>query len=61
MNDIAVITFGRFNPIHIGHEKLVDSIQKIAREKQAIPYLFMSHTCDRKKNPFSYNTKIQQS
>jgi len=55
---IAVFTFGRFNPPTIGHQKMLQKILDIADKEQADPYVFVSHTQDKKKNPLSYDQKI---
>lgn len=54
----AVFTFGRFNPPTIGHQKMLQKILDIADNEQADPYVFVSHTQDKKKNPLSYDQKI---
>ena len=54
----AVITFGRFNPITIGHEKLVNKVRTVARLVKGDPMIFMSHTQDPKKDPLDYNYKV---
>jgi hypothetical protein len=54
----AVITFGRFNPPQIGHEKLVNKLVSIATKERATPMVFLSHTQDKKKNPLSYQSKL---
>ena len=43
-------TFGRFNPPHIGHKKLLDAVGK--------GYIFPSHTYDNKKNPLMPKEKV---
>lgn len=42
--DEAVITFGKFNPPHAGHERLVEHIKFLAEEKNATPLVFLSHS-----------------
>ena len=54
----AVFTFGRMNPPTIGHEKLVKKVEDIARQNNAMPHIYLSHSHDSKKNPLPYNTKI---
>ena len=54
----VVITFGRFNPIQIGHEKLVNKVISEALRRKATPMIFMSHSQDPKKNPLSYENKV---
>jgi FAD synthase len=55
----AVVTFGRFNPPTIGHQKLVDKVVAVAKAKRAIPLVYASHSSDKKKNPLSYDSKIK--
>jgi nicotinic acid mononucleotide adenylyltransferase len=57
-SDTAVITFGRFSPPTIGHEKLVNKIVAEAKKRKAMPLVFASHSFDKKKNPIPYSTKI---
>lgn len=54
----AVITFGRFSPPTIGHEKLAKKVVSEAKSRNATPMIFASHSFDKKKNPLSYNSKI---
>ena len=57
--DLAVISFGRMNPITVGHEKLVNKILATAIKMKGTPLVFLSHTADAKKNPLSYETKLK--
>lgn len=57
-SDNAVFTFGRFNPIHSGHKKLIDAVAAHARENGADPHIFASQTQDSKKNPLTFPQKI---
>ena len=57
-SNTAVIAFGRFNPITIGHEKLVNKLTSEAKKRNATPLLFASHSQDKRKNPLSYDSKI---
>lgn len=57
-NATAVISFGRFNPITVGHEKLVNKVIAEALRRKATPMIFMSHSQDVKKNPLSYEDKV---
>lgn len=57
----AVVSFGRFNPITVGHEKLVNKVISEALRRKATPMVFMSHSQDPKKNPLSYEDKIKYS
>jgi phosphopantetheine adenylyltransferase len=53
---ILTVTFGRFNPPTIGHEKLLKMAQKIAAGGDL--RIFPSRTQDPKKNPLDPKTKI---
>ena len=62
---IAVFTFGRFNPMTKGHQKLIDSVIQTANQYQGSPYIFLSHSNDSQKkdptkikNPLSYDVKF---
>jgi nicotinic acid mononucleotide adenylyltransferase len=54
-----VISFGRFNPITVGHEKLANKVISEAVSRKADAAIYMSHSQDKKKNPLSYEQKIQ--
>ena len=54
----AVVTFGRMNPPTIGHQKLVDNVLRVARQNSADPFVFLSHTQKKDKDPLDYKTKI---
>lgn len=53
----GVFTFGRFNPPHMGHAKLINQVKQYA--KMGDYYIFPSKTHDKKKNPLDFNTKMQ--
>lgn len=53
----AVFSFGRVNPPTSGHEKLVNKIREVAKRESATPFLFVSHSQDKKKNPLTYTQK----
>jgi len=55
----VVLTFGRFNPPTVGHQKLVEAVKKIAASKRAKPLVYLSHSQDSKKNPLSYKDKMK--
>lgn len=42
MNE-AIVTFGKFNPPHAGHERLIEHMRKLAEQKDADPLVFLSH------------------
>lgn len=50
-NKIAVFTFGRFNPMTKGHEKLINATIAAAKEKNGEHFIFPSQTVDKKKDP----------
>jgi hypothetical protein len=52
-----VLTFGRFQPPTIGHEKLVNKIVALASSNNY--RIFTSQSNDAKKNPLSYEDKIK--
>ncbi len=52
-----VITFGRFNPPHIGHLKLMDRVSDEAYKDGSDYMIYPSHSQDAKKNPFDLATK----
>lgn len=52
-----VVTFGRFNPPTIGHEKLIEAVAKHGRGKTF--RIYASHSEDPKKNPLPYDEKIK--
>lgn len=60
MSSGVVFTFGRFNPITIGHEKLIRSVQSMAQERNSDHFIFASKTGPDKgpENPIPYQTKI---
>ena len=57
----AVITFGRMNPPTVGHQKVVDKVKAEAKKQGATPYVYLSHSQDKKKNPLDYNTKLKSA
>ena len=59
MKDAVVISFGRMNPITVGHEKLVSKVSSEASRRKADGMVFMSHSQDAKKNPLSYDDKVK--
>lgn len=54
----VVVSFGRFNPITVGHEKLANRVISEASKRKADAAIYMSHSQDPKKNPLSYDQKI---
>jgi predicted ABC-type ATPase/nicotinic acid mononucleotide adenylyltransferase len=58
MNENATFTFGRFNPPHAGHGKLISAVQDHAASSGGDHYIFPSHTVDHKKNPLAHGEKV---
>ena len=56
-NKRIAVTWGRFNPATIGHEKLVAAVKKAAGSGTA--KIFLSHSVNPKKDPLSYDDKIR--
>ena len=54
----AVFTFGRYNPMTVGHEKLFDKTIKEADKHNTKAHIYTSHTQDNKKNPLDAETKV---
>jgi len=52
-----VVTFGRFNPPTIGHQKLLDAAKKTA-EKSTLK-IYPSRSQDAKKNPYDCDEKVE--
>ena len=57
-NNPAVFSFGRFNPPTVGHAKLCDKLSKTAKSVSGDPFIFTSHSNDKKKNPLNHRSKI---
>ena len=53
------VTFGRFNPPTIGHEKLLKKVAQEAKGKGGEYRIYPSRTEDPKKNPLDTGTKIR--
>lgn len=58
LNDTVVISFGRMNPVTVGHEKLINKVLSTATAKRATPFVYLSHSTDPKKNPLPYDQKL---
>jgi hypothetical protein len=54
----AVISWGRFNPPTVGHEKLVQKVMDVARRERGEPRVYLTHTQNASKDPLSYKDKI---
>ena len=53
------ITFGRFNPPTVGHEKLLDRVSREAKASGGEYRIYPSRSQDPKKNPLDPGTKIK--
>jgi hypothetical protein len=58
-SDTVVFSFGRMNPVTIGHEKLVNKVKALAKSKNADARIYLSHTQNNSKDPLSYRDKIR--
>ncbi len=55
----VVFTFGRFNPPHVGHELLVNTVLKTARKYGYENRIYASPSEGNVKNPLTYKDKIR--
>ena len=55
------MAFGRMNPITVGHEKLVNKVQEIAKKVGGSAHIVVSHSQDPKKNPLSPAQKLKHA
>lgn len=55
---VAVFSYGRLNPPTIGHEKLINKIIEVAKEKGGDAYLFVSHKQNNKTDPLFLEEKL---
>jgi hypothetical protein len=57
---VAVFTYGRFNPPTIGHEALIEKLGAEGRKHKAeLVAIFPTYSQDNKKNPLSFDEKVQ--
>lgn len=57
-NKPVVFAFGRFTPVHAGHENLVNVTQALGKKVGAPVFIYASKTQDAKKNPLSIESKL---
>jgi predicted kinase len=57
----AVLAFGRMNPITNGHEKVVKTVKKLAKQVGGSHHIVLSHSQDAKKNPLTVEQKIKHA
>ena len=53
----AVFAFGRFNPPTIGHEKLIQKVQSMAKQVNGKGFIFLSHKQNNKTDPLTFKQK----
>ena len=53
-NKSIALTFGRFNPPTVGHQKLIDATRGINSNYR----VYVSQTQDKRKNPLNHKEKI---
>lgn len=54
----AVFAFGRFNPPTVGHEKLIQKVESVAREHGGKAHIVASHTENKSKDPLPQDKKV---
>lgn len=54
----AVMTFGRFNPPTVGHEKLIHSVENVAKEHGGKAHIVASHSEGTAKDPLPQKAKL---
>ena len=54
----AVMTFGRFNPPTVGHEKLIHKVNDVAKEHDGSAHVFASHSEGTSKDPLPQKHKL---
>jgi len=57
MKKKAIFVFGRFNPPTIGHKRMINEMIKVAKASKADPFIVITHTQDKKKNPLTLEEK----
>ena len=55
----AIFTYGRLNPPTIGHKVMIDNMLKAAKKAKADPFIVITHTQNKKKNPLSVSEKME--
>lgn len=55
----VVLSFGRMNPIHTGHEKVINKVHEIAKRHKAKHVIVLSHNHDAVKNPLPPESKLK--
>lgn len=60
-NSTHVMTFMRANPITIGHERVVNQVQQLAKDFDAGHSVILSHSHDGDKNPLTPEQKLRHA
>jgi hypothetical protein len=55
----VVFTCGKFNPPNVGHELEIKVVRKLASQRKADHFIFVSSIQDAKKNPLEIGKKLQ--
>ena len=55
----VVFTAGRFNPPNVGHELAIKVVRKLAKQRKADHFIFVSSVQNAKTDPLEINKKIQ--
>ena len=58
VSDSVMTTFGRHNPPHMGHGRVLTQANDIAQNEGADQRFYTSHSQDRKQNPLPKDKKI---
>lgn len=61
VSDTMVASFGRYNPMHKGHERALKYAKDLAKERGADSRFYASKSQDDKKNPLDYKTKMSDN
>ena len=56
---MMIVTMGRFQPPHKGHEYLLEQLQRLAEEHQTYAYVAVSPTTGGKDNPLTHDLRVQ--
>lgn len=61
VSNTLVTSFGRFNPMHKGHERALRYAKDLASKDEADTRFYASKSQDNKKNPLDYPYKLQDN
>ena len=57
----GVLAYARMNPPHGGHEQVINKVQEVAKEHNAIHKVVLSHSQDKTKNPLPVDVKVRHA